>query len=95
MTQISTSELFSRVKDAQASNIKILEILVKHGTPENSEQVQEIGAEIADMLSVMIYEIEEKDQKIGVDLEFIGDKPKFALYLMPSQNSSCQTGSCG
>lgn len=92
MTQLSVSDIFASVKDAEKANINILEILDKHGTPKNSEEIKQTASEIADMLSNMAYEIENADRTIGVDLQFIGDKPKFALYDIPKEGG-CQT--CG
>ncbi len=91
MTQLSVSDIFSSVKDSIRANKKIMEILDKHGTPSSQEETKAIASEIADMLSDMVLEIEEVNRKIGVELEFIGDKPKFALFDIPS--GSC--GTCG
>jgi hypothetical protein len=89
MTQLSVSDIFGSVKDSVKANEKIMEILDKHGTPHSPEETKAIATEIADMLSDMILEVEEVNRKIGVELEFIGDKPRFALFDVP--NGACGT----
>ncbi|MCV6608444.1 MAG: hypothetical protein OIF32_09535 [Campylobacterales bacterium] len=93
MTQLSVSDIFGSVKDAERSNVKILEILDKHGTPETAEKTKEIAEEIAQMLSDMVLETDEINRKIGVNLEFVGDNPKISLFDAPSEGGC--GGSCG
>lgn len=80
--QTSLSDLFGEVKDANEINIMILDVIDSFGTPKTAEETEKLAESIANLIAKEMFNRLDADQKIGINLEFIGDKPRFEIYKL-------------
>ena len=78
--QISISDLFPDVKEAEKAHELLFQILDAHPTPEDGEEVSKISLEIANALTRQVFNLYQEQKTIGVELEYINGNPKVSIF---------------
>ena len=86
--QISISELFPEVKEAEKAHELLFQILDKYSNPSTPEEVSAISLEMANALSRKVFDLYEAQTTVGIELEYINGNPKIAIF----ESNSCDCG---
>ncbi len=86
--QTSLIELLKSGKEVDRLNRELMALLDASGTPQSSAENSALAQQMADCISRRVFELHNRQITIGIELEFVADRPKIRFFEV-------EQGCCG